>query len=90
MPSGPSIAAIEPKSNLNNFIDDTSSANLDITLPDVKSGDIFDDMDLEVPVGQRFNEKTGLVESTTMTMRDLKAQLDAEDSMITRLEFCTV
>ena len=90
MPSGPSIAAIEPKSNLNNFIDDTSSANLDITLPDVKSGDIFDDMDLEVPVGQRFNEETGLVESTTMTMRDLKAQLDAEDSMITRLEFCTV
>ena len=48
------------------------------------------EMDLEVPVGQRFNEETGLVESTTMTMRDLKAQLDAEDSMITRLEFCTV
>ena len=77
-------------SQLTNIIDDTSDANLDITLPDVKSGDIFDDMDLEVPVGQRFNEETGLVESTTMTMRDLKAQLDAEDSMITRLEFCTV
>ena len=77
-------------SQLTNIIDDTSDSNLDITSPDVKSGDIFDDMDLEVPVGQRFNEKTGLVESTTMTMRDLKAQLDAEDSMITRLEFCTV
>ena len=76
--------------NLGEIIDDTSGANLDITSPDVKSGDIFDDMDLEVPVGQRFNEETGLVESTTMTMRDLKAQLDAEDSMITRLEFCTV
>jgi len=77
-------------SQLTNIIDDTSDSNLDITSPDVKSGDIFDDMDLEVPVGQRFNEQTGLVESTTMTMRNLKAQLDAEDSMITRLEFCTV
>jgi predicted kinase len=48
------------------------------------------DMDLEVPIGQRLNEETGLVESTTVTLRDLKSEMDSEDAMIARLEFCTI
>ena len=71
-------------SQLTNIIDDTSDIDLDITFaPDVN-------MDLEVPIGQRLNQETGLVESTTMTLRDLKAEMDGEDAMIARLEFCTI
>ena len=71
-------------SQLTNIIDDTSDIDLDITLsPDVN-------MDLEVPIGQRLNEETGLVESTTVTLRDLKVEMDSEDAMIARLEFCTI
>ena len=71
-------------SQLTNIIDDTSDIDLDITLsPDVN-------MDLEVPIGQRLNEETGLVESTTVTLRDLKGEMDSEDAMIARLEFCTI
>ena len=47
-------------------------------------------MDLEVPIGQRLNQETGLVESTTVTLRDLKVEMDSEDAMIARLEFCTI
>ena len=48
------------------------------------------DMDLEVPSGERINPDTGEIETTTITLRDLKKQLDQEDAMIKRLEFCTV
>ena len=48
------------------------------------------DMDLEVPVGERFNAETGLVEPATMTLRDVKIQMDQEDAMMSRLEFCTI
>ena len=77
-------------SQLTNIIEDTSDSNLDITSADVKSGALFDDMDLEVPSGERINPDTGEIETTTITLRDLKKQLDQEDAMIKRLEFCTV
>jgi len=48
------------------------------------------DMDLEVPSGERINPDTGEIETTTITLRDLKKQMDQEDAMIKRLEFCTV
>ena len=47
-------------------------------------------MDLEVPSGERINPDTGEIETTTITLRDLKKQMDQEDAMIKRLEFCTV
>ena len=77
-------------SQLTNIIEDTSDSNLDITSADVKSGELFDDMDLEVPSGERINPDTGEIETTTITLRDLKKQMDQEDAMIKRLEFCTV
>ena len=78
------------RANLGEIIEDTSDSNLDITSADVKSGELFDDMDLEVPSGERINPDTGEIETTTITLRDLKKQLDQEDAMIKRLEFCTV
>ncbi|MAO22091.1 MAG: hypothetical protein CMJ25_15190 [Phycisphaerae bacterium] len=60
------------------------------TEPDLNSGDLFDDMDLEVPLGERVDPDTGDVVPTTMTLRDVKAQMDQEDAMIKRLEFCTI
>ena len=71
-------------------IEGTSSANLDIALEDVNTGNLFDDMDLEVPLGERVDPDTGDVVPTTTTLRDLKAQMDQEDAMIKRLEFCTI
>jgi len=47
-------------------------------------------MDLEVPLGERIDPETGDVLPATMTLRDLKAQMDQEDAMINRLEFCTI
>tara|TARA_R110000824_G_scaffold19432_1_gene75234 strand:+ start:2505 stop:5624 length:3120 start_codon:yes stop_codon:yes gene_type:complete len=77
-------------SQLTNIIEDTSDPNLDITLDDVNTGNLFDDMDLEVPLGERFNPDTGEVEASTMKLGDLKAVMDQEDAMIKRLEFCTI
>ena len=57
---------------------------------DINTSDIFDDMDLEVPLGERIDPETGDVLPATMTLRDLKAQMDQEDAMINRLEFCTI
>jgi len=83
MPSGPSMAAIEPKSNLNNFMDDTSDSNLDIASANVN-------MDLEVPVGQRLNPETNELEAVSMPIKDLRAMMDEEDAVMKRLEFCTI
>ena len=83
MPSGPSMAAIEPKSNLNNFMDDTSDSNLDIASANVN-------MDLEVPVGQRLNPDTNELEAVSMPIKDLRAMMDEEDAVMKRLEFCTI
>jgi hypothetical protein len=47
-------------------------------------------MDLEVPLGERVDPDTGDVVPTTMTLRDVKAQIDQENAMIERLEFCTI
>lgn len=47
-------------------------------------------MDLEVPLGERVDPDTNEVVPTTMTLRDVKAQMDQEDAMIARLEFCTI
>lgn len=78
-------------SQLTNIIDDTSVTDGDITLPlDVKASNLFDDMDLEVPLGERVDPDTGDVLPATMTLRDLKGQMDQEDAMIARLEFCTI
>ena len=57
---------------------------------DINTSDIFDDMDLEVPLGERVDPDTGDVVPTTMTLRDVKAQIDQENAMIERLEFCTI
>jgi hypothetical protein len=57
---------------------------------DINTSDIFDDMDLEVPLAERVDPDTGDVVPTTMTLRDVKAQMDQEDAMIKRLEFCTI
>jgi predicted kinase len=57
---------------------------------DINTSDIFDDMDLEVPLGERVDPDTGDVVPTTMTLRDVKAQIDQENAMIDRLEFCTI
>ena len=57
---------------------------------DINTSDIFDDMDLEVPLGERVDPDTNEVVPTTMTLRDVKAQMDQEDAMIARLEFCTI
>lgn len=57
---------------------------------DINTSDIFDDMDLEVPLGERLDPDTGDVVPTTMTLKDVKAQMDQEDAMIARLEFCTI
>jgi len=78
------------RANLGEVIDSTSDVNLDITLGEVKTSNLFDDMDLEVPLGERIDPETGDVLPATMTLRDLKAQMDQEDAMINRLEFCTI
>tara|TARA_R110000850_G_scaffold238679_2_gene363336 strand:- start:2448 stop:6320 length:3873 start_codon:yes stop_codon:yes gene_type:complete len=83
MPSGPSMAAIEPKSNLNNFMDDTSDFNLDIASANVN-------LDLEVPVGTRVNIDTGEVTVRTLTLKELKSEMAKEQAVIDRLEFCTI
>jgi len=57
---------------------------------DINTSDIFDNMDLEVPLGERVDPDTNEVVPTTMTLRDVKAQMDQEDAMIARLEFCTI
>ena len=57
---------------------------------DVRSGDLFDDMDLEVPLGQVWDEGKQELVATTMTVRDLKAQLVQEAALVERLEFCTI
>ena len=57
---------------------------------EVNVGNLFDDMDLEVPSGERINPDTGEIETTTIRLGDLKNQMDQEDAMIKRLEFCTV
>ena len=57
---------------------------------DINTSDIFDDMDLEVPLGERLDPDTNEVVPTTMTLKDVKAQMDQEDAMISRLEFCTI
>jgi len=78
------------RANLGEVIDSTSDVNLDITLGEVKTSNLFDDMDLEVPLGERIDPETGDVLPATMTLRDLKAKMDQEDAMINRLEFCTI
>ena len=83
MPSGPSMAAIEPKSNLNNFMDDTSDFNLDIASANVNP-------DFVVPVGQKLNPDTNEVEIVSLSLRDLKGLMDEEDAMVRRLDFCTI
>jgi len=82
MPSGPSMAKIEPKSNLNNFMDDTSDSNLDIASANVN-------MDLEIP----FESVLGAdeqIEVRTMTLRELREEMKKEQAAIARLEFCTI
>tara|TARA_R110002124_G_scaffold182326_1_gene349741 strand:+ start:2569 stop:5712 length:3144 start_codon:yes stop_codon:yes gene_type:complete len=70
-------------SQLTNIMDDTSDLNLDITSADVN-------LDLEVPVGQRLNPDTNELESVSMTIKDLRTMINEEDTMMKRLEFCTV
>jgi hypothetical protein len=138
MPSEPSMAAISPKSNLNNLMGPPNSANIDIALAgvktemtaageqmiipgaerisdralaeramsrpmagsqsplpegglfdDVRTSDLFDDMDMEIPIGETIDPVTNERVASTITMRDLKTQIDMEDSLIQRLGFCT-
>ena len=70
-------------SQLTNIMDDTSDLNLDITSADVN-------LDLEFPMGQRINADGDDLEVVSMTFGDLKKQLDQEQLMVKRLEFCTI
>ena len=74
------------------LFDDDAISQIDISDigKDVNTGNLFDDMDLEVPLGERFDPTTGDPIEVTTTLRDLKAQMDQEDAMIKRLEFCTI
>jgi hypothetical protein len=56
---------------------------------DVRTGDLFDDMDMEIPIGETIDPVTNERVASTVTMRDLKTQIDMEDSLIQRLGFCT-
>lgn len=55
----------------------------DITI-DIKP----DDFDLEIPLTTRFDEETGELLAETKTLRDIKADIDAEDALINRLGVC--
>jgi len=46
------------------------------------------ELDLEIPLGTRFNEKTLENEAVTKTLRDIKSDIDAEDALINRLGVC--
>jgi hypothetical protein len=70
-------------SQLTNIIDDTSDPSLDIALADVN-------LDLEFPMGQKLNADGDDLEVVSMTFGDLKKQLDQEQLMVKRLEFCTI
>ena len=63
----------------------SQAAAQDITLPE----NIFDDMDMEIPIGETIDPVTNERVASTITMRDLKTQIDMEDSLIQRLGFCT-
>jgi hypothetical protein len=56
---------------------------------DVRTSDLFDDMDMEIPIGETIDPVTNERVASTITMRDLKTQIDMEDSLIQRLGFCT-
>jgi hypothetical protein len=56
---------------------------------DVRTSDLFDDMDMEIPIGETIDPVTNERVASTVTMRDLKTQIDMEDSLIQRLGFCT-
>jgi uncharacterized protein YoxC len=138
MPSEPSMAAISPKSNLNNLMGPPLSSNIDIALPrvkteltaageqmiipgaerisdralaertmdkpmtggrsampegglfdDVRTGDLFDDMDMEIPFGTIMDESNQTV-SQTLTVREIKRMVDSEDALIKRLGVCSI
>jgi uncharacterized protein YoxC len=138
MPSDPSIAAMLPKSNLNNLMGPPLSSNIDIALPrvktemtaageqmiipgaerisdralaertmdkpmtggrsampegglfdDVRTGDLFDDMDMEIPFGTIMDESNQTV-SQTLTVREIKRMVDSEDALIKRLGVCSI
>jgi hypothetical protein len=51
-------------------------------------GTLGDDMDLEVPIGEeKIGDETVVI---TAKLKDIKDQMDQEDAMIARLEFCTI
>ena len=70
-------------SQLTNIMDDTSDLNLDITSADVN-------LDLEFPMGQKINADGDDLEVVPMTLSNLKKELDQQELMIKRLEFCTL
>ena len=70
-------------SQLTNIMDDTSDLNLDITSADVN-------LDLEFPMGQKANAAGDDLEVVPMTLSNLKKELDQQELMIKRLEFCTI
>jgi hypothetical protein len=46
------------------------------------------ELDLEIPLTTRFDEETDELLAETKTLRDIKADIDAEDALINRLGVC--
>jgi uncharacterized protein YoxC len=56
---------------------------------DVRTGDLFDDMDMEIPFGTIMDESNQTV-SQTLTVREIKRMVDSEDALIKRLGVCSI
>tara|TARA_R110000782_G_scaffold147985_1_gene240668 strand:- start:3213 stop:5726 length:2514 start_codon:yes stop_codon:yes gene_type:complete len=56
---------------------------------DVRTGDLFDDMDMEIPFGTIMDESNQTV-SQTLTVREIKRMVDDEDALIKRLGVCSI
>ena len=65
-------------------IDSTPRGLLTDIAEDIKP----EDFDLEIPVATRFDEETGELVAESRTLRDIKSDIDAEDSLINRLGVC--
>lgn len=88
--TGPDAIRVAERDSATYSLEKTQPTTDGAITDDINTSDIFDDMDLEVPLGERFDPVTGEPIETTMTLRDVKAQMDQEDAMIARLEFCTI
>ena len=67
-------------------IDSTPTGLVSDIADDIKP----EDYDLEIPVATRFDEETQELFAESRTLRDIKADIDAEDKLINRLGVCGI